>query len=154
MGAKGASSDALVARGPAGVGVVPARHRDELPLVKARTEFELQHTRGVYLLGLHARFVRALLRAARRAARPHDELADAPSRRTCATGGYAGEALVAVGIPIEDHLGVMVVKDVPEGLHLGAIVSATGSIERVVEIGQRAPLPVAVEVSPQPVPLG
>src|SRR5918993_4397495 len=154
MGAKGASSDDLVAAGPAGVGVVPARHGDELPVVKARTEVELQHTESVDLLGLHARFVRALLRAARRTTRPHDELADAPCRRTFTTRGYAGEALVAVGIPIEDHVGVMVVKDVPEGLHLGAIVSATGSIERVVEIGQRAPRPVAVEVSPQPVPLG
>src|ERR671910_2406479 len=154
MGAKGASSDDLVAPGPARVGVVPARHGDELPVVKARTQVELQHTRGVDLLGLHARFVRALLRAARRTARPHNELADAPCRRTCATGGYAGEALVAVGIPIEDHLGVMVVKDVPEGLHLGAIVSATGSIERVVEIGQSAPRSVVGEVPPQPVPLG
>src|SRR5918995_5708692 len=125
MGAQGASSDALVAPGPARVGVVPARHRDELPLVKARTEFELQHTGGVDLLGLHARFVRALLRAARRTARPHDELADAPSRGTCATGGYAGEALVAVGIPREDHVGVLVVELSPEGLHLGAIVAST-----------------------------
>src|SRR5215207_7249713 len=106
---KGASSDDLVAAGPARVGVVPARHGDELPLVKARTELELQHTGGVHLLGLHARFVRAFLRAPRRTARPHDELTDAPSRRTFTTGGYAGEALVAVGVPIEDHLGVMFV---------------------------------------------
>src|SRR5215208_7642187 len=154
MGAKGASSDDLVAAGPARVGVVPSRNRDEPPVVKARTEVEFQHTGGVDLLGLHARFVRALLRAARRSARPHDELPDAPSRRTFTTGGYAGEALVAVGVPIEDHLGVMVVKDVPEGLHLGAIVSATGSIERVVEVGQRAPRLVLGEVFSQPAPLG
>src|SRR5918994_3070059 len=154
MGAQGASSDDLVAPGPARVSVVPAHHGDELPVVKARTEFELQHTGGVDLLGLHARVVGALLRLARSAARPHDELADAPSRRTCATGGYAGEALVAVGMPIEDDLGVMVVKDVPEGLHLGGIEASTGSIERVLEVGQRAPRSVAVEVFPQPVPLG
>src|SRR5918995_5267060 len=150
MGAQGASSDALVAPGPARVGVVPARHRDELPLVKARTEFELQHTGGVDLLGLHARFVQALLRAARRAASPHDELADAPSRGTCATGGYAGEALVAVGVPIEDDVGVMVVELLPEGPNLGGIETTTGSIERVLEIGQRAPHWVLGEVSPQP----
>src|SRR5215208_3421921 len=154
MGAKGASSDDLVAPGPARVGVVPARHGDEPPVVKARTESELQHTGGVDLLGLHARFVRALLRAARRTARPHDELADAPSRRTFTTGGYACEALVAVGVPIEDHLGVMVVKDVPEGLHLGAIVVATGSVKRVVEVGKSAPRSVVGEVSSQPLPLG
>src|SRR5918995_3960393 len=154
MGAQGASSDALVAPGPARVGVVPARHRDELPLVKARTEFELQHTGGVDLLGLHARLVRALLRAARRTARPHDELADAPCRRTFTTGGYAGEALVAVGIPIKDDLGVMVVKGVPEGLDLGAIVACTRSIERVLEVGQRALRSVVGEVPPQPAPLG
>ena len=154
MGAQGASSDDLVAPGLARVGVVPASHGDELPVVKARTEVELQHTGGVDLLGLHARFVRAVLSPARRTARPHDELADAPSRRTFATGAYAGEALVAVGVPIEDHVGVMVVKDVPEGLHLGAIVATTGSIERVVEVGQRAPPSVAVEVCAQPSPLG
>src|SRR5918993_4504574 len=135
MGAKGASSDNLVAAGPARVGVVPAHHGDELPVVKARTQFELQHTRGADLLGLHARFVRSVLKLARRTARPHDELADAPCRGTCATGGYAGEALVAVGVPIEDDVGVMVVEDVPEGLHFGTIFASTGSIERVVEVG-------------------
>src|SRR5918998_5120864 len=154
MGAREASFDDLVAPGPAGVRVVPARHGDELPVVKAPTEFELQHTGGVYLLGLHARFVRALLRAPRRTARPHYELADAPCRRTFTTGGYAGEALVAVGIPIEDEVGVIVVKDVPERLHLGAIVASTGSIERVLEVGQRALRSVVGEVSPQPAPLG
>src|SRR5215204_4019993 len=154
MGAKGASSDDLVAPGPARVGVVPARHWDELPVVKARPELELQHTWGVELLGLHARFVRALLIAARRTARPHDELADAPGRRTFATWRYAGEALVAVGVPREDHVGVMVVKHVPEGLDLGAIVVATGSVKRVVEVGQSAPRLVVGEVSPEPPPLG
>src|ERR671920_2377859 len=147
MGAQGASPDDLVAASPARVGVVPALHRDELPVVKARTEVELQHTGGADLLGLHARFIRALLSPARRTARPHDELADAPSRRTFATGGYAGEALVAVGVPIDDHLGVLVVELLPKDPHLGGIEASTRSIERVVEIGQRAPRPVAVEVS-------
>src|SRR5215207_1250172 len=154
MGAKGASSDDLVAPSPARVGVVPALHRDELPLVKPRTEVEFQHTGGVDLLGLHARLVRTLLRAARRTASANYELADAPSRRTFTTGGYAGEALVAVGIPIEDDVSVMGVKDMPEGLDLGAIVGCTGSIERVLEVGQCAPRSVAVEVPPQPAPLG
>src|SRR5918998_5923381 len=154
MGAQGASPDDLVTVGPARVGVIPARHGDELPVVIAGTEVELQHTGGADLLGLHARFVRALLSPARRTARPHDELADAPSRRTFATGGYTGEALVAVGVPIDDHLGVLVVEDVPEGLHLGAIVASTGSIERVVEVGQRAPRSVVGEVSAESAPLG
>src|SRR5918993_4104874 len=154
MGAKGASSDNLVAAGPAGVGVVPARHGDELPVVKARTEVELQHTESVDLLGLHARFVRALLRAARRTTRPHDELADAPCRRAFTTRGYAGEALVAVDVTREDDVGVLVVELTPEGLHLGAIVGATGSIERVVEVGQRAPRAVVGQVLLEPAPLG
>src|SRR5215216_680961 len=115
---------------------------------------KLQHTGGVDLRGLHPRFVRPLLRAPRRTARSHDELADAPGRRTFTTWGYAGEALVAVGMPREDHIGVMVVKDVPEGLYLGAIVVATGSVKRVVEVGQSAPRSVVVEVSPEPVSLG
>src|SRR5918998_1147876 len=121
MGARGASCDGLVAPSPARVGVVPARHGDEPPAVKARTEVELQHTGGVHLLGLHARLVRAVLRPARRAARPHYEQADAPSRRTFTTGGYAGEALVAVGVPIEDHVGLMVVELLPEGPNLGGV---------------------------------
>jgi hypothetical protein len=104
-------------------------------VVKARTKLELQHTGGTNLLGLHARFVRAVLRLAPRTTRPHYELADAPSRRTFTTGGYAREALVAVGVPREDHISVMVVKDVPEGLHLGTIFACAGSIERVVEVG-------------------
>jgi hypothetical protein len=123
-------------------------------MVKARTKVELQHTGCSYLLGLHARFVRAVLRLAPRSTRAHYELADAPRRRTFTTGAYAGEALVAVGVPREDHVGVMVVKDVPEGLHLGTIFATTGSIEWVVEVGQSALHSVLGEVSPQPAPLG
>src|SRR5829696_7559099 len=144
----------LVAAGPARVGVVPARHGDELPLVKARTKIELQHTGGANLLGLHPRFVRAVLFPAKLTARPHDELTNAPCRRTFTTGGYAGEALVAVDVPREDHLGVMGVKYMPEGLDLGAIVGCTGSIERVVEVGQCAPRSVVGEVCAEPAPLG
>src|SRR5919107_1807526 len=154
MGAQGASPDDLVAAGPARVGVVPAHHGDELPVVKARTEVELQHTGGADLLGLHARLVRSVLKLARRTARSHYELADAPSRRSFTTGGYAGEALVAVGMPREDHLGLMVVELLPEVPHLGGIEASTRSIERVVEIGQRAPRSVVGEVPPQPAPLG
>src|SRR5215218_7211968 len=154
MRAKGASSDDLVALGPARVGVVPASHRHKLPAVKPTTEIELQHTGCSDLLGLHAWLVRPFLRAAQLTASAHYELADAPGRRTFTTWAYAGEALVAVGVPREDHLGVMVVKDVPEGLDLGAIVVATGSVKRVMEVGQRAPRSVVGEVSPQPVPLG
>src|SRR5215217_6198008 len=143
----------LVASGPARVGVVPALNGDELPLVKARTEVKLQHTGCADLLGLHPRFVRSLLIAARRTARPHYELADAPSRRTFATGGYAGEALVAVDAPREDDIGVMVIELSPEWLHLGAIFASTGSIERVVEVGQRALRWVLGEVSSKPAPL-
>ena len=117
--------DDLVAPGPARVGVVPACHGHKLPAIKPRTEFELQHTGGVDLLGLHPWLVRTVLIAARSTTCAHYELADAPGRRTFAIGSYAGEALVAVGMSIEDHLCVMVVKDVPEGLDLGAIVAIT-----------------------------
>src|SRR5918999_5974988 len=152
MGAKGASSDDLVAAGPARVGVVPAHHGDELPVVKARTQFELEHTRGVDLLGLHARVVRALLGLARRAACPYDELADAPCRRTFATGGYAGEALVAVGVPREDHVGLMVVELIPEAPHLVSIADITGSKERFMEVSKSALRFVTVEVTLKPAP--
>src|SRR5215208_3633012 len=139
MVARAAPAEVLVAPGPARVGVVPASHGDELPAIKPRTQLQLQHTRCPDLLGLHARLVRAFLRAAQLTASAYDELADAPGRRAFTTGSYAGEALVAVGVPREDHLGVMVVKDVPEGLHFGAIVAITGSVKRVVEVGQSAP---------------
>jgi hypothetical protein len=59
-----------------------------------------------------------------------------------------------VGVPIENDVGVMVVKDVPEGLHLEALFASTGSIKWVVEVGQRALRSVFGEVSPQPAPLG
>src|SRR5215208_6735286 len=150
-----APEDNLVAPGPARVGVVlPTLHGDELPLVKARTEFELKHTGCADLLGLHARFVRAFYSPARRTARPDDELADAPGRRTFATGGYAGVALVAVGVSREDDVGVLVIELIPEGPHLGAIVFSIGSIERVVEVGQRALRWVLGEVCAEPAPLG
>ena len=121
-------------------------------MVKPTTQTELQDTRGVDL-GLHAGLVRPVLSPARRTTRPHDELADASSRRTFATRGYACEALVAVGMPIEDDVGMIVVERTPEGLYLGAIVAFTGSVERVLEVSQRAPPSVAV-VSPQPAALG
>jgi hypothetical protein len=139
MVARAAPSEVLVAAGPARVGVVPASNGDELPAVKPRTQLQLQHTGGVDLLGLHARLVRAVLIAARSTTRAHYELADASCRRTITTGSYAGEALVAMGMSVEDHIGVMVVKDMPEGLYLGAIIAITGSIERVVEVGKGAP---------------
>src|SRR5215218_3070671 len=154
MRAKGASSDDLVAAGPARVGVVPASHRHKLPAVKPTTEIELQHTGCSDLLGLHAWLVRAFLRAAQLTASAHYELADAPCRRAFTTGAYAGEALVAMDVPREDHLCVMVVKDVPEGLDLGAIVAITRSIERVVEVGKRALRWVVGEVFSQPASLG
>src|SRR5215213_4812284 len=92
MGARAAPSEVLVAPGPARVGVVPAGHGDKLPAIKPRTQLELQHTGSIDLLGLHARLIRAFLRAPRRTACAHYELADASCRRTFATWGYAGEA--------------------------------------------------------------
>src|SRR5215213_1250733 len=144
----------LVASGPARVSVVPALNGDDTPRVKARNEVKLQHTGCADLLGLHPRFVRSVLIAARRTARPHYELADAPGRRTLTTGGYAGEALVAVDAPREDDIGVLVIELSPEWLHLGDIFASTGSIERVVEVGQSALRWVLGEVCAEPAPLG
>src|SRR5215216_6868037 len=45
----------------------------------------------VHLLGLHAKFVRSVLRLTPRTARPHYELADASCRRTFTTGARRGE---------------------------------------------------------------
>ena len=143
-----------MAVGPARVGVVPASHGHKLPAVKPRSQLQLKHTGGVDLLGLHTWLVRTFLSPARSTTCANYELADASCRRTFATGSYAGEALVAMGMSIEDHIGVMVVKDVPEGLYLGAIVGVTGSIERVLEIGKSAPRWVVGEVCAEPAPLG
>src|ERR671911_2617171 len=103
------------------VGVGSARRGDEPPAVRARFEPELQDAGCADLLDLHARVVRAFLGPARRAARPDDELPYAPIR-TFASRGYGGVALVAVGMPVEDDIGPMVVEHEPDGLHLGAIV--------------------------------
>ena len=49
---------------------------------------------------------------------------------------------------------MLVIELIPEGPHLGAIVFSTGSIERVVEVGQRALRWVLGEVCAEPAPLG
>jgi hypothetical protein len=40
-----------------------------------------------------------------------------------------------VSVPIEDYLGVIVVEDLPEGLHIRIWDVVAGGIERVMEVG-------------------
>ncbi len=58
-------------------------------------------------------------------------------------------------MPIDDYLGVIVVEDLPEGLHIrvGDVVAC--GIERVMEVGQGALLVGGVsKVVPEPFALG
>jgi hypothetical protein len=43
-----------------------------------------------------------------------------------------------VGVPIEDYVGVIVVEDLPEGLHIRVCHVVAGRKERVMEVGQGA----------------
>jgi hypothetical protein len=88
--------------------------------------------------------------ASRRTPGPGNELADAVLRICCAPRCYWGEALVAVGVPIYDYLGAIVVEDLPEGLHVRIWDVVTCGIERVVELGQGALLVGVSEVVPKP----
>jgi hypothetical protein len=60
-----------------------------------------------------------------------------------------------MGVPIEDYLGVIVVEDPPEGLHIRIWDVVACRIERVMEVGQGALLVGGVgKVATKPFALG
>ena len=130
-----------------------ACYGDKLPVVKARSEVQLEDTGGVAFHDLHVGVVWPVVISARRAAGPYDELTDAVRRVRVTVRGYWAEALVAVGVPREYDIGTPIVEDAPEGLYLGGIATGTGGVERVVKVGQGAPGLVVGEVVPQPASL-
>jgi hypothetical protein len=131
-----------------------ARHGDELPLISARAEVELEDAWCAELHALHVGVVGAVvLTPARRAAGPYDELTDAVRRVRVTVRGYWAEALVAVGVSREYDLSALIVEDPPEGLYLRGIATGTGGVERVVEVGEGAPSRVVGEIVAQPASL-
>jgi hypothetical protein len=146
----------LVAKAGARVGEALALYVDKPPAVRAGAEVELENTRRTSFHFLYSRsLVGVDINSSRCAPGPGHELADAVLRICCACGGYRGEALVAVGVPIYDYLGVIVVEDLPEGLHVGIRDVVACGIERVMEVGQGAPLVGGVgEVVAKPFALG
>ena len=146
---------ALVTRAAARVGEDLAFYVDKLSAVRASAEVKLENTRRARLHDLHSRgLVVVDFTSSRRTPGPGNELADAVLRICCAPRCYWGEALVAVGVPIYDYLGAIVVEDLPEGLHVRIWDVVTCGIERVVELGQGALLVGVSEVVPKPFALG
>src|SRR5215207_5021972 len=97
-----------VAGGRPSVGERLARDRQEPPVVAAGAERELEDAMGDGVAN-HAVRLRRAERPERRAARPHDELADAGRARD--TGRRLGsEPLVVVVVAVEDELRVRVLQ--------------------------------------------
>ena len=69
-------------------------------------------------------------------------------------GFYWDEALVAVGVPVEDYLRAIVVEDLLERLYIRVGDVVTCGIERVMEVGQGALLVGVSKVVPKPFALG
>ena len=69
-------------------------------------------------------------------------------------GVYAGQALVAMVVAVEDHLGAVFVEDLPEGLHSGLESKDAGGVERMVHVSQSAPSRMLSKVVAKPLGLG
>src|SRR5829696_6346158 len=147
---------ALVTRAAARVGEDLAFYVDKLSAVRASAEVKLENTRCARLHDLHSRgLVVVDFTSSRRTPGPGNELADAVLRICCAPRCYWGVALVAVGVPIYDYLGTIVVEDLPEGLHIRVCDVFACGIERLMEISQGALLVGGVsKVALKPFALG
>src|SRR5919112_1580042 len=102
------------------VGEGLSRHWEELPGVTACRQTKPEHAVGCHLRGLLAGYY-ALSRS-RRGHRVYGwgspgadhELAYPSALISGPVRQLGGEPLVVVGMPAEDHIGVVIVKDVPE----------------------------------------
>ena len=129
----------LVAAPGARVGEGLARDGDEPPVVAAGFERELQNPRSVRDPRLAVGLDRAERTLLCSSGADH-ELPYAPTWIAGAVGPLWGKALLVVVVAVHDHVCVRPVERLPGGRHLGLVAVLAGAEERVVEVGQRAPL--------------
>src|SRR5215212_7654476 len=112
---------------------------DELPAVRGLAQTHPEDAGFAEYLKLDVGIV-CMGRANNRIATgPGDEGAHAVLRVRVVVGVYAGQALVAMVVAVEYHLGAVFVEDLPEGLHSGLESAGAGSVERMVHVSQGAP---------------
>src|SRR5215210_596992 len=117
-------------------------HWEELPGVTACRQAKPEHS-----VGCHTRRFLAVYHAVSRSRRGHwvfgwgSPCTDHELAYPAAVSGpiwqLGSEALVVMGVPAEDHVGIVVVEDVPERPHLGR-GGPGGDEQRVVKVGQGA----------------
>src|SRR5829696_4185525 len=126
---------------------------DELPAVRGLAQTYPEDACFAEYLKLPVGLVCLGRATTRIATGPGDEGADAVLGVRVVVGVYAGQALVAMVVTVEYHLGAMFVEDLPEGLHPGLESAGAGCVERMVHIGQGAPSRVISKVVAKPLGL-
>ncbi len=153
-GAEGlASAFALVADVTARVGECLAGHGDELPIIAAGAEGQLDHTESVAVSNL-AVGNGCLEGAQALAACPHYELSNAKRRIRSAVGILRREAFVIVVVTIDNDLRPGLIKGLPDRLHLVVVSVPSGGEQRMMPVGQGAGRGVSGQVFAKPSLLG
>src|SRR5215212_9797456 len=109
---------------------------DELPAVRGVAQTDPEDTGFAEYLKLAVRLVCLGRATTRIATGPGDEGANAVFRVRVVVWVYAGQALVAMVVAVEYHLGTVFVEDLPEGLHSGLESAGAGGVERMVHVSQ------------------
>src|SRR5919112_4714208 len=127
---------------------------DELPAIRGVAQTHPEDTGFAEYLKLAVRLVCGARATTRIATGPGDEGADAVLGVRVVVWVYAGQALVAMVVAVEDHLGTVFVEDLPEGLHSGLQSKGAASVERMMHVSQSAPSRMLSKVVAKPLGLG
>src|SRR2546425_11848854 len=143
-------ADELVAAAGAAVGERLPRLGNELPVVAARVERQLEDAERVPVAHLTVRLRGTRDRVVVLAAGADDELANAAGRVRCAGRRLGREALIVVVVPVEDDVCARVVEVLPDRLHRDRVAVLPGAEARVMPVGERARRSMSRQVSAQP----
>src|SRR5918994_4488224 len=127
---------------------------DELPAVRGLAQTHPEDAGFGEYLTLAVGLVCGARATTRIATGPGDEGADAVLGVSDVVWVYAGQALVAMVVAVEHHLGAIFVQDLPEGLHSGLQSAGAGSVERMVHVSQGAHSRLVSKVVAKPLGLG
>src|SRR5918994_6314883 len=127
---------------------------DELPAVRGVAQIHPEDAGFAEYLKLAVGLVCLGRATTRIATGPDDEGADAVLGVSDVVWVYAGQALVAMVVAVEHHLGAVFVEDLPEGLHSGLEAAGASSVERMVHVSQSAPRRMLSKVVAKPLGLG